>query len=65
MDNYLMIERLKKSGLHFDRGLSDIEIQKIENTFGFRFPQEIVSFLSCAYPVGEGFLTFVISLKKT
>ena len=58
MDNNLMIERLKKSGLRFDRGLSDTEIKEIEATFGFRFPKEIASFLSCAYPVGCNFFDY-------
>ncbi|MBE6638794.1 MAG: hypothetical protein E7616_04985 [Ruminococcaceae bacterium] len=58
MDNYLMIERLKESGVRFDSGLSDIEIKKIESTYGFRFPKEIASFLSCAYPVGGGFFDY-------
>lgn len=58
MDNYLMIEKLKKAGIHFDRGLSNNEITKIENAFGFRFPKEIASFLSCAYPVGGGFFDY-------
>ena len=58
MDNYLMIERLKKSGLRFDKGLSDIEIQEIETTFGFRFPKEIAEFFSHAYPVGGDFFDY-------
>ena len=58
MDNYLMIERLKKSGLRFDRGLSDTEIKEIETTFGFRFPKEIADFLSNAYPVGGYFFDY-------
>ena len=58
MYNNLVIERLKKSGLRFDRGLSDTEIKEIENTFGFRFPKEIASFLSCAYPVGCDFFDY-------
>ena len=58
MDNYLMIERLKKSGLRFDRGLSDTEIKEIETTFGFRFPKEIADFLSNAYPVGGNFFDY-------
>ena len=66
MDNNLMIERLKKSGLRFDRGLSDTEIKEIETTFGFRFPKEIASFLSCAYPVGCNFFDYRdISQKNT
>lgn len=58
MDNYLMIERLKEAGLCFDKGLSDIEIKEIESAFGFRFPKEIASFLSCAYPVGDDFFDY-------
>lgn len=30
MDNDLMIKRLKKAGLCFDKGLSDIEIKEVE-----------------------------------
>jgi len=58
MDNNLMIERLKKSGLQFGEGLSVIEIKKIESTFGFHFPKEIVSFLSCVYPIGGDFFDY-------
>ena len=58
MNNNLMIERLKKSGLRFDRGLSDTEIKEIETTFGFRFPKEIADFLSNAYPVGCNFFNY-------
>ena len=58
MNNNLMIERLKKSGLRFDRGLSDTEIKEIETTFGFRFPKEIADFLSNAYPVGGNFFDY-------
>lgn len=58
MNNDLMIKRLKKAGLCFDKGLSDIEIKEIESAFGFRFPKEIASFLSCAYPVGVDFFDY-------
>ena len=64
MDNYLMIERLKEVGLHFDRGLSNNELKKIESTFGFRFPKEIASFLSCAYPVGGAFFDYRDTSQK-
>lgn len=58
MDNYSIIERLKKAGVHFDIGLSSHEIKEIESTFGFRFPKEIASFLSCAYPIGDRFFNY-------
>ena len=50
MEYASMIEKLKKVGIKFTDGLSDKEIEKIENTFGFKFPKEIASFLSYAYP---------------
>ncbi len=58
MNNDSMIEKLKKVGISFTNGLSDKEIQEIEATFGFRFPKEIASFLSCAYPTGEDFFNY-------
>ena len=58
MDNYLMIEKLKNAGLRFDSGLSTLEIKEIESTFGFHFPKEIASFLSCAYPIGGSFFDY-------
>ena len=64
MDNYLVIEKLKSAGLRFDSGLSSPEIKKIESTFEFHFPKEIVSFLSCAYPIGVGFFDYRDTSQK-
>ena len=58
MNNDIMVERLKKVGVQFSNGLSGEEIQKIEKTFGFRFPKEIASFLSYAYPIGPYFFDY-------
>ena len=58
MNNYLMVEKLKKAGIRFDKGLTDTEISKIEFQFGFHFPKEIASFLSCAYPIGGSFFDY-------
>jgi len=58
MDNISMIEKLKKAGIEFSHGLSERETEEIESSFGFRFPKEIASFLSCAYPTGERFFDY-------
>ena len=58
MDHISMIEKLKKVGIEFSHGLSDREIEEIEAAFAFRFPKEIASFLSCAYPISEGFFDY-------
>jgi len=58
MDNISMIENLKKAGIEFSDRLSDSEIEEIESSFVFRFPKEIASFLSCAYPISEGFFNY-------
>ena len=58
MNNYLMVEKLKKAGIRFDKGLTHAEISKIESQFGFHFPKEIASFLSCAYPIGGSFFDY-------
>lgn len=58
MEYASMIEKLKKVGIKFTDGLSDKEIEKIENTFGFKFPKEITSFLSYAYPINDSFFNY-------
>lgn len=58
MDNYIMIERLKKAGISFDKGLSEDEFAEIESVFQFRFPSEIKSFLACGLPTGDEFFNW-------
>ena len=58
MNNELMIEKLKKAGIKFDKGLSQEEIIRIETLCNFKFPQEIKEFLSCGLPVSEGFYNY-------
>lgn len=55
MDNFMMIEKLKGAGIPFEAGLRDEEFDRIESTFGFRFPSEIRSFLACGLPIGNHF----------
>ena len=58
MDNELMIKKLKKAGVKFDKGLTKQEIIKIETLCNFKFPQEIKEFLLCGLPVSEGFYNY-------
>jgi len=53
-----MIEKLKAAGIAFTDGLSGEELRGAEEAFGFRFPAEIASFLSCACPAGERFFDY-------
>ena len=55
MDNFVMIEKLKRAGISFEAGLCDEEFAETEATFGFRFPSEIRAFLACGLPVGNRF----------
>ena len=53
-----MINKLNNVGIHFTDGLSNEEIKKIESTFRFKFPKEIASFLSYAYPANGNFFNY-------
>ena len=65
MNNYLMVEKLKKAGIRFDKGLTHTEISKIESQFGFHFPKEIASFCRVHTQLVVVFLTIGTPRKKT
>jgi hypothetical protein len=46
---------LKDGGLEFARGLTDSEVEHVENKFNFRFPPDLRAFLQAALPIGERF----------
>ena len=50
-----IIEKMKKKGIKFDKGLTEEEFEKINNIYGFTFPKEIKEFLSIALPINKGF----------
>jgi hypothetical protein len=57
-DAYLesVVARLKKCGqASFAPGLSPTEFDRIEETFGLRFPPDLRRFLATALPIGSGF----------
>ncbi len=58
MDNYSMIDKLKKAGISFERGMTELQLTNAESVFQFRFPQEIREFLFCGVPVGPSFFDY-------
>jgi hypothetical protein len=44
-----------KRGLHFGEGLSDVEVQRAEESYGVRFPPDLRAFLQTALPLGSPF----------
>jgi hypothetical protein len=49
------LRSLRDRGVTLARGLTAVEIQRVEETHRFRFPPDLASFLSCALPVGPRF----------
>ena len=49
------VEVLTDRGIAFDRGLSEAEAERVERTFGFRFPPDLREFLQAGLPVGGRF----------
>ncbi len=45
------IEQLREFGIIFEDGLSDAEIEAVENKFSFVFPPDLKMFLQMALPV--------------
>ncbi len=41
--------------VEFGPGLSESEVERIETTFGFRFPPDLCALLQTGLPIGEGF----------
>lgn len=55
--NYI-IDILIKKGLHFENGLTNDEIFKIENKFNFRFPPDLKLFLQTVLPISDSFINW-------
>ena len=45
------IELLRQKNVVFEPGLSDLEVAKVETTFGFRFPPDLRAFLQAQMPI--------------
>ena len=53
-----LIEKLRKAGVFFEKGMTADALDRAEECFGFRFPREIRAFLMLAVPVGEEFFDY-------
>ena len=53
-----MKRKLEKAGIPVERGMTEEELDRAEEVFGFRFPKEIRDFLSCCVPIGEAFFDY-------
>ena len=54
----MLIQKLRNAGLCFAQGMTQEELNRAEEVFGFRFPKEIREFLSFAVPVGKDFFDY-------
>lgn len=56
-EKYLIeaIKGLRMAGISMLGGLSDTEVDDIQNTFGFQFPPDLLMLLRLAVPKGDGF----------
>ena len=46
---------LKKREINLEKGLTDFQIEEVENRYNIIFPKSYKTFLKEVYPVGEGF----------
>ena len=51
-----IIKLLKEKGISFDSGLTDIELEKIQNDFKINFPSDLKLLLQTELPVSSGFV---------
>ena len=54
----MLIDRLKRAGVAFEKGMTEQERDLAEEFFGFRFPAELRVFLSQVVPVGSDFFDY-------
>ena len=53
-----IINQLRQKGVVFTDGLSDSEVEKIENKFGVTFPPDLKMLLQAKLPISEGFVNW-------
>jgi hypothetical protein len=58
-----LINLLKRNGVYFEEGLSDIEIEAIEEKFSIQFPPDLRSLLQIQLPLSDGFVNWRQGLK--
>ncbi len=58
-----VIRKLKAKKVKFEHGLSDEEVQQIENKFNLKFPPDLQEFLQKELPVSNDFVNWRLGLK--
>ncbi len=53
-----LVNEMKKAGIKFGDGLTDKEVELIENKFNFQFPPDLKVFLQNKLPFCEGFVNW-------
>ncbi|WP_201604969.1 hypothetical protein [Psychrobacter sp. JCM 18903] len=59
-----IIRKLKAKKVKFEHGLSDAEVQQIENKFNLRFPPDLQYFLQKELPISNGFVNWRLGLQS-
>lgn len=62
--NIEIIRKLKAKKVKFEHGLSDEEVQQIENKFNLRFPPDLQYFLQKELPISNGFVNWRLGLQS-
>ena len=50
-----IIGQLEESGIRFQSGLTDADVSRVEDQYGFRFPPDLREFVQAALPQGDKF----------
>ena len=50
-----LVELLRQAGIVFSDGLTDVEVERAEAAYSFRFPPDLRTFLQIALPAGDKF----------
>ncbi|WP_379544680.1 hypothetical protein [Psychrobacter sp. R86515] len=59
-----IIRKIKAKKVKFEHGLSDEEVQQIENKFNLRFPPDLQYFLQKELPISNGFVNWRLGLQS-
>ena len=59
-----VIRKLKVKKVKFEHGLSDEEVQQIENKFNLKFPPDLRDFLQTELPISNDFVNWRLGLKS-
>ncbi len=59
-----LVNEMKKAGIKFGEGLTDKEVELIENKFNFQFPPDLKVFLQNQLPISDSFVNWRLALHS-